>query len=157
MANYGYDSEYPGVRKFLNPQDPKLRIGLMVLLVAAGLYFLWSAIGVYFFSAGSGAVMSDDWRVACVKCNVESVVSRQEQAGKAGDGSATKYPDCPKCGQAKSCVDMTVCPKCDKRFASDASKALCNAVGSEKPVDTTAFDLICPHCKHDLKGASAHE
>jgi len=153
MASYGYDSEYTGIRKFLNPQDPKVRIGLVVLLAVGSAYFLWSTVGTLFFANSETIVLSDDWSVFCIKCNAESVVSRSKYAASS-DGSTATYPDCPKCGESKCCVDMTVCPKCGKLFASESAKALCAAAASGKTVDPYSFDLICPHCKHNLKEAS---
>ncbi len=158
MASYGYDSEYTGIRKLLNPQDPIIRIGVVVLLAAAGAYLLWSLIGVFFFSSGGAAVvMSDDWPVTCVKCKAESVISRSDFAELARTGPPAQYPDCPKCNQTVSCVETTVCPECNHRFASEASKALLQAAVDGKIIDQHAIDIVCPECKHDLKGSTSHE
>ena len=157
MASYGYDNEYTGIRKYLNPQDPKVRIGLMVILGAVAVYLLWGAVSTVFFSGGGATVISDDWHVSCVKCNAESVVSRKAHVEKAGSGPLAEYPDCPKCGQKASCVDMTICPECGKRFASEAAKALRQAAIDKKVINEHALDLVCPHCKYDLKGSVSHE
>jgi hypothetical protein len=157
MASYGYDSEYTGIRKLLNPQDPKARVTAVVVLAAAGAALLWYLIGFFFSSGGNVPVVSDDWNVTCVKCDAESVISRSDFAKQARTGAAAQYPDCPKCQQTVSCVETTVCPECDKRFASDAAKALLQAASENKTIDQHAIDIICPKCKHDLKGSVSHE
>ena len=159
MARYGYDEEYTGIRKFLNPRDPKVRIGALVVMGALVVVFLWSAIGSLIGTDEAPAVISDEWYVVCAECNAESVVSRVAQAKKIKENSSpsSAYPDCPKCGASASCVSARLCPKCGKRFASESAKAVRKAVKSGEVIDKYAFDLICPHCKHDLKGAVAHD
>ena len=144
MADYGYDDGYTGIRRFLNPRDPKVRIGVLVVLGAVVVWFLWSTIGS--LSGDAPVVISDELHVVCTEpeCNAESVVSRSAHARKVKGNSSplAVYPDCPKC---------------NKRFASESAKAVRKAVQSGKVIDKYAFDLICPHCKHDLKGVAAHD
>jgi len=159
MADYGYHEEYTGIRKFLNPRDPKVRIGVLVVLGGLAAVFLWNTISSLTGADDSPAVMSDELHVVCIKCNAASVVSRGAQAEKIKKNSSplAVYPDCPKCGESASCVTSTLCPKCGKRFASESAKALRKAAESGEIIDKYAFDLICPHCKHDLKGSVAHD
>ena len=158
MASYGDYEAYTGIRKYLNPRDPKVRIGLLVVLGALVVVLLWSAIGSFMGTDDGPAVVGDELHVVCTECNVESVVFRAALDKKAKeDSSSSVYPDCPKCGASASCVEMTLCPKCGKRFASESAKAVHKAVASGKVIDKYAFDLICRYCKHDLKGAVAHD
>ncbi|MDP6633551.1 MAG: hypothetical protein QGG42_01465 [Phycisphaerae bacterium] len=158
MASYGYDEEYSGIRKFLNPRNPIVRNGLLVVLGAVALYFLWSSISSLTGIGQDTGVIGDQWRVSCVQCNAESVVSRAAHNKKqASDPKLQPYPDCPECGAKAGCVDLTLCPKCDKGFPSDAAKAVRKSVDTGEAVDEYSFDLICPHCKHDLKGDLSHE
>jgi len=159
MAGYGYHEEYTGIRKFLNPRDPKVRIGVLVVLGALAVFFLWNTIGNFTGTGDASGVMSDELHVVCTKCDVASVVSRSARARKVKENSSPSavYPDCPKCGESVSCVDASLCPKCGKRFASESAKAIRKAAGSDKVIDKYAFDLICSHCKHDLKGVVAHD
>ncbi|MDP6544749.1 MAG: hypothetical protein QGH60_12210 [Phycisphaerae bacterium] len=159
MAGYGYDDGYTGIRKFLNPRDPRIRIGFCVVLGALVLLLLWIAISSYFGADDVPSLMSDELHVVCTKCNAGSVVSRDAQARKIKDKPSplAVYPDCAKCGEAVSCVSATLCPKCGKRFASESAKAIRKAIDSGEVVDKHGFDLICPGCKHDLKGVVAHD
>ena len=161
MAGYGYDEEYTGIRKFLNPRDPKVRIGVLVALAALVVVLLWSAIGSLLRGGDPPSVIGDEWRVICTntECNAESVISRTAHAAKAKENPSpsSAYPDCPKCGASASCVSARLCPKCGKYFASESAKAVRKAVMNGKVINKYAFDLICPHCKHDLKGVAAHD
>ena len=159
MAGYGYDDGYTGIRKFFNPRDPKVRIGLLVVLGALVVVFLWCTISSFTGTGDAPGVIGDELHVFCTECNAKSVVSRTAHAGKVKENSSTSavYPDCPKCGASASCVNTRRCPKCGERFASESAKAVRKAVQSGKVIDKYAFDLICPRCKHDLKGAVAHD
>ena len=157
MAGYGYHAEHTGIRKFLNPRDPKVRICVLVALGVVAVALLWSAIGSLSGAGDEPGVLGDEFHVACTKCPAISVVSRTALAAKIKESSSplAEYPDCPKCAASAACVTATLCPKCGKHFASESDKAIREAAESGKTIDKYAFDLICPHCNHNLKGVSA--
>ena len=82
------------------------------------------------------------------------------ESGFLGDGSGAAVGEAsedtvvPECDEDDWAIPMAACPKCDKQYVSDATKAqaeyFVERKTNSKLKPPKKQDHVCPHCKANL-------